>query len=138
MSSLAAKAGARYTRYADDLTFSFSEEPANLGRLLWWVNQIIGQEGFEENLSKRRVLRPSTSQRVTGLVTNSGLSVPREARRRFRAILHACEQHGVSPETTGHEQPRAYLRGFAAYVAMVQPEAGKKLRAQVEQLLTRV
>jgi hypothetical protein len=99
------------------------------------VNQILGQEGFVENLKKRRVLRSSGQQRVTGLVTNTGVSVPRAARRRFRAILHTCQQHGVTKEAVGHDEPRAYLLGFASYVAMVQPATGAKLRAQVEVLL---
>lgn len=138
LAALATKVGAVYTRYADDLTFSLREAPSQgLGHFLWWVNQIIGQEGFVENLRKRRVLRPAGQMRVTGVVTNAQLSIPREARRRFRAVLHDCERRGVSPETTGHEEPRAYLLGFAAYVAMVQPELGAKLRAKVRALLAR-
>jgi hypothetical protein len=138
LTALAGKVGATYTRYADDLTFSFREEPEKgLGHFAWWVSQIVGQEGFVENLRKRRVLRPAGQMRVTGLVTNTGLSVPREARRRFRAILHACTQRGVTRETTGHEEPRAFLLGFVSYVAMVQPEAGAKLRAEVLRVLGR-
>src|SRR5262249_41065408 len=83
--AVAAAAGGVYTRYADDLTFSFQEEPEKgLGHFAWWANQVVGQEGFSENLAKRRVLRPAGQMRITGLVTNTGLSVPREARRRFR------------------------------------------------------
>jgi hypothetical protein len=138
LKGLADVMAATYTRYADDLTFSFREEPAErIGRFLWWANQILGQEGFVENLKKRRVLRPGGQMRVTGLVTNEGLSVPRQARRRFRAVLHDCERRGVSQDTTGHADAEAYLQGFAAYVAMVQPEAGAKLRAKVEDLLSR-
>lgn len=136
LTSLAGKVGATYTRYADDLTFSFQEEPSHgLGRFLWWVSQIVGQEGFRENLKKRRVMRPSGQLRVTGLVTNHALSVPREARRRFRAILHACDRRGVTQETTGHEAPRAFLLGFAGYVAMVQPDVGAALLVKVRELL---
>jgi hypothetical protein len=97
----------------------------------------VGQEGFVENLKKRRILRPAGQMRVTGIVTNTGLSVPREARRRFRAVLHDCERLGVTKEATGHDEPRAYLLGFAAYVAMVQPEAGAKLRAEVKRVLAK-
>jgi hypothetical protein len=70
-------------------------------------------------------------------VTNSALAVPREARRRFRAVLHHCERLGVTKEATRHEEPKAYLLGFASYVAMVQPEVGSKLRAEVKRLLAR-
>jgi RNA-directed DNA polymerase len=138
LAAFAARVGAVYTRYADDLTFSFREEPSRgIGHFLWYANQIVGQEGFVENLRKRRILRPGGRMRITGLVANTALAVPREARRRFRAVLHSCERLGVTPEATRHAEPRAYLRGFAAYVAMVQPALGAKLRADVERLLAR-
>ena len=60
LQGLADKAGARYTRYADDLTFSFhdgSESQCDIGRFCWWVDQICQQEGFAENSGKRRILR---------------------------------------------------------------------------------
>jgi RNA-directed DNA polymerase len=137
LAALATKVDAQYTRYADDLTFSFAMEPEKgLGHFLWWTNQIIGQEGFRENLKKRRVLKPGGQQRVTGVVTNTRLAIPREARRRFRAVLHHCKRFGVTKEATRHEQPRAYLLGFASWVAMVQPELGAKLLAEVRALLS--
>jgi RNA-directed DNA polymerase len=135
LTALATKVGAKYTRYADDLTFSFVEEPGSLGRFFWWVDQIVGQEGFIENRRKRRVLRPGGGARITGLVTAPGLAVPREARRRFRAVLDHCRKLGVTKEATRHEEPRAYLLGFVSYVAMVQPELGAALRAEVLALL---
>lgn len=136
LSGLAAKVGAVYTRYADDMTFSFVDEPAvSVGRFLWWVDQICQDEGFVENTRKRRVLRRCDSQRVTGVVVNSGASVPREARRRFRAILQNCRVHGIDSQARGHPDFRGYLRGFAAWVQMVQPERGAKLVAEVQALL---
>jgi len=68
---------------------------------------------------------------VTGIVTNTRMAVPREARRRFRAILHACGQLGVTQEAARHEEPRAFLLGYVSWIAMVQPELGAKLRADV-------
>ena len=136
LAGLAGRVEARYTRYADDMTFSFASAPTiPLGRLLWWVEQICGQEGFVEKLAKRRILRPSNQQRVTGIVVNSGLFVPRAARRRFRAILANCRKHGVASQARDRADFPAYLRGFAAYVSMVQPELGARLVAEVDALL---
>lgn len=142
---LAAKYGAAYTRYADDLTFSFKKAPpVALGRFLWWVDGICQQEGFNERPDKRRILRSKHQQRVTGIVVNGGsgarsgndkVHVPRLDKRTFRAILHNCETKGVASQAKGREDFAAYLRGYAAYVLMVEPPLGKKLVAQVEQLL---
>ncbi len=136
MSALSAKVGAKYTRYADDLTFSFEQEPSKgIGRFLWWVDQIIQQEGFTQNAPKRRVLRPSNQQRITGVVVNAGMSVPREARRRFRAILQNIRNTSVQEQARGKSDFKSYLLGFASYVKMVQPEVGKELFAEVRSVL---
>ena len=136
LSRLAARFGATYTRYADDLTFSFAEEPScNLGRFFWWIDQICQQEGFTEYPAKRRVMRRHNQQRVTGIVVNQGVHVPRSARRRFRAILANCRRHGVASQARGRDDFADYLRGFAAYVKMVQPELGAKWVAEVDELL---
>jgi RNA-directed DNA polymerase len=136
LAGLARRVGATYTRYADDLTFSFAEKPeVNLGRFLWWIDQICQQEGFAEHTGKRRIMRPNGQQRVTGLVVNSSLSVPRAARRRFRAILNNCRRHGLAAEARGREDFADYLRGFVSYLSMVQPELGRKLLGEVHALL---
>jgi retron-type reverse transcriptase len=135
---LAKRADAVYTRYADDLTFSFAREPARpqaLGRFLWWVDQVCQQEGFTENAKKRRVLRRSNQQRITGVVVNSGLAIPRAARRAFRATLHNCRVHGVASQARDRKDFRAYLLGFASYVKMVQPALGNKLLREVRDVL---
>ncbi len=135
--ALATSSGAQYTRYADDLTFSFTKEPDKLGRFFWWVDQICQQEGFTENTKKRRVLRPSGQQRITGVVVNDHLAVPRKLRRRFRAIVTNVAKNGLAAEARQHEDLEAYLHGFAAYVHMVQPELGTKLAADVRAALAK-
>ena len=93
------------------------------------------QEGFTENSAKRRVLRRSNQQRVTGVVVNAGMAIPRAARREFRAVLHNCRLHGVAAQARGRKDFRAYLLGFAAYVKMVQPALGKQLISEVRAVL---
>jgi len=136
LTQLAGKYGAIYTRYADDLTFSFRTMPeVRVGRLLWWIDGICQQEGFVERPDKRRILRNKHQQRVTGLVVNAGVKVPRADRRRFRAILANCQRNGVAAEARGRPDFAAYLAGYAAYVAMVDPVLGQRWRDQVAALL---
>ncbi|MEL6348306.1 MAG: reverse transcriptase family protein [Myxococcota bacterium] len=134
LAGLTEELGGVYTRYADDLTFSFPEEP-KVGRLRWWVEEICRQEGFTVNHRKFRVIRRSQQQRVTGVVVNDKLSVPRAERRRFRAILYNCRKHGVASQARGRPDFVSYLRGFASYVYMVQPDRGRALMDEVEALI---
>jgi RNA-directed DNA polymerase len=134
LTGLALRQGGVYTRYADDLTFSFREE-VPLGRFRWWVDQVCHQEGFLVNQKKFRVIRPAQRQLVTGIVVNDVLAVPRRERRRFRAIIHNCRLHGVAAEARGNPRFADYLRGLASYIHMVQPEEGADLLRQVDELL---
>ena len=132
-----------YTRYADDLTFSFaSAERVKLGRFRWWVDQVCQQEGFTVNQKKFRVIRDSQRQVVTGLVVNDAVRVPRELRRELRAIVHNCEKLGIESQAIRHPDFKGnvgafsqYLRGIAAYLNMVQPEHGAALLRRVNVLL---
>jgi hypothetical protein len=124
-----------YTRYADDLTFSFRGASVDLGRFRWWVDQVCHQEGFFVNQAKFHVIRASQRQLVTGIVVNDELRIPREERRRFRAVLHNCRAHGLASQARARADFGAYLRGFASYVHMVHPEEGAELLRQVESLL---
>ena len=136
LAQLAAKYGAVYTRYADDLTFSFATLPEiRIGRLLWWIDSICEREGFLERPDKRRILRNKHQQRVTGIVVNAGVHVPRADRKRFRAILHNCKKHGVASQAKDRKDFDAYLAGYAAYVNMVEPTLGGKLVDEVARLL---
>lgn len=136
LDGLAKRNGGVYTRYADDLTFSFrTAEGLNLGRFRWWVDQVCHQEGFTVHQDKFRVIRDSQRQVVTGIVVNEALRIPREKRRLYRAMLRNCEKNGVDAEARGNPRFRHYLRGFAAYLNMVQPKEGAALLRRVNELL---
>jgi RNA-directed DNA polymerase len=135
LTALAKKYGAAYTRYADDLSFSFKAPPEKMGRFMWWVNAILQQEGFLENNPKRRVMRRAHRQRVTGLTVNEQVSIPRVDRRRFKAILANCRKHGVASQARGRKDFESWLRGYAAYVKMVHPELGTRWQREVKELL---
>ncbi len=136
LGGLAAKLGLTYTRYADDLTFSGDAALENrVGYLMARVRHLAEAEGFTVHDQKTRVLRRSTAQRVTGLVVNDRVTVPRKVIRRLRAILHRARIEGLDRQNrTGHPRFRSWLQGKIAYLSMVRPELGRKFREQFEAL----
>ncbi len=124
----------RYTRYADDLTFSGSGDvKQRIGYLLARVRHIAKDEGFAVQESKTRVQRKHGRQTVTGLVVNDQLGVPRPLIRRIRAILHNAKRTGLAAQNRNNEPHfESWLRGMIAYIEMVNPTQGYKLRTAYE------
>lgn len=136
LAGLARTFGANYTRYADDLTFSGDERfLKSLAVFLPLVMQIIRQERFRVNRRKRKVIRNSQRQQVTGVVVNTGVNVPRPDYDRLKATLTNCIRRGPSTQNhERHEDFAAHLRGRIAHVAHLNPARGKKLLAIFEQI----
>ena len=135
LAKMAAKLGFRYTRYADDLTFSWhTEGEAPVGQLLRIVNEIVYDEGFAVHRKKTRVMRSGRRQKVTGLVVNRDgparkARVPRTLVRQLRAAIENREL-GRPGKGESIEQ----LRGLAAYVHMCDPKRGKEFLARLDRL----
>ncbi len=90
LSALAAKIGATYSRYADDMTFSFAEESRDaVAAAIRLTKEILSDYGYLLHLKQKlSIRRRHQRQAVTGLVVNDGVRLPRETRRRLRAIRH--------------------------------------------------
>ena len=134
LAGLAKRYGWRYTRYADDMTFSRptgAKGKPHLGTLLGLVKRIVEAEGFRLHPDKTRVARSGSQQKVTGLVVNGagGPRVPRKLRRQLRAAVHNLT-HG-KPGRDGDTPAR--LAGYAAYVHMSDPGLGANLLAALRQ-----
>lgn len=95
---LASRFRCRYTRYADDLTFS-SNRPAFTQEFHSALNEIITGQGYEQNLKKQRLQNADTRQEVTGLIVNEKANVPREYYRQIRAMLHNWSTLGYQAAT---------------------------------------
>jgi hypothetical protein len=154
LSGLARKLGCRYTRYADDLTFSWHggerprapapggpaseperpERPA-IGALLRAVRRIVQSEGFEIHTKKTRVMRKGARQKVTGLIVNTApagvpsVRVPRKTVRELRAAIKNREL-GRAGKGESLEQ----LKGLAAYVMMLDQARGRAFMDRIERL----
>ena len=130
LTGLAQKHGWTYTRYADDLTFSIRGSDAAVGRLLGQVRFVTTAEHFTVNEAKTRIQRPNACQTVTGIVVNHRPNIPRKERRRLRAILHQASKTGLAEQNREqHPHFEGWVSGMIAYVKMVNPDLGGKLRA---------
>jgi hypothetical protein len=135
LSGIATKLNFRYTRYADDLTFSATSDEGKIGYLLARVRHITHDEGFAVNEAKTRVLRPGDRQSVTGIVVNERPGVPRPLVRRLRAILHRAQREGLNAQNRDNRPHfEAWLRSMVAYVHMVNPNQAEPLRAALQRL----
>ena len=134
--------GWRFTRYADDLTFSLpkselerEEVSSKVGKLLSMVRHVVASEGLKIHPKKTHIMYKNTRQIVTGLVTNDSDTprVPRERRKMLRAALHNA-QHGKEIEQAlALEQ----LMGHASFVYLAQPELGRSLINAFAELLSK-
>lgn len=136
LAGLARSFGARYTRYADDLTFSGDEGfLKSLAVFLPLVSRIVRAERFRLNPAKRKVIRSSQRQTVTGVVVNTRLNVARRDYDTLKAILTNCVRRG--PSTQNHDQHgnfASHLLGRIAHVAQLNPQRGGKLRELYAQI----
>lgn len=102
---LAAMHRCKYSRYADDLTFSTIKPtfPSDLAvpleegtgaRIGPVLHKAIASNGFDVNPEKVRLQSRSHRQVVTGLTVNKRPNVPRAFVSQIRAMLHAWQKHG--------------------------------------------
>lgn len=113
LSNLAREHRAVYTRYADDITFSFycpirflpnelvqldngKEGLSHYGaRVGSSISNIVKSNGFVINTSKVRLQGRYEKQVVTGLVVNRKVNVDRRFVRKTCALIHSIERYGL-------------------------------------------
>lgn len=106
LAKLAKDGGARYSRYADDITFSSSRLrfPSTIAKRKWFrrghwrpsgrLNNAIKRAGFNINPAKVRMEVRPNRQTVTGLVVNAKVNVPQSYYRETRAMCHRLFRSG--------------------------------------------
>jgi RNA-directed DNA polymerase len=130
LAGLAARFGAQYTRYADDLTFSGGPSlRASRGRFVSLVGDIVVDEGFRLNDRKTVVLGAAGRQQVLGAVINDHPTLPRRERDNLRALLHNCIVDGWRSQVRGQPDFAAYLLGRISWAGSLDPVFGARLRA---------
>jgi len=136
LSALAQKAGATYTRYADDLAFSGDGDfKKRAERFTTYAAAIALEEGFQVNHHKTRIMSQGVRQHLAGLVTNERLNVGRAEVDRLKAILTNCVRQGAAQQNReGHADFRAHLAGRVGFVVTINAAKGARLRRVFEQI----
>ncbi len=122
----------RYSRYADDLTFSGTTHRLTRGsRLAELVAAIAREEGFVLNRDKSELRTQAARQRVCGVVVNRHPNISRRDYDRLKAIINNAARHGPEGQNrTAVVEFEAHLRGRIAWVASVNPKRAEKLEAR--------
>jgi RNA-directed DNA polymerase len=80
-------------------------------------------------------MRQGVRQQLAGLVANECLNIRRTDFDRLKAILTNCIRLGPeSQNREGHTDFRAHLSGRVAFVEMIHPAKGRRLRALLDQI----
>lgn len=131
LEKLSEKFKIKYTRYADDITFSGEKEKINT-KLLEYVKNIIEDCGFKINESKTRFASKGSRQEVTGLIVNNDyINVPKSYIKEIRKELYYINKYGIKGhrEKVGFENKyyKQHLLGKILYVKSINPIKGKEL-----------
>jgi len=120
---IAEGSGFKYTRYADDLTFSIKSkcDRSFIKGFARYVTGIVSSSGiFEVNNSKVNIKHCSQRQMVTGvLVNNEDPGVSRPVRNKLRAILH---QHKIQDKPLDDK-----IYGVLSFIKQINKDQYQKL-----------
>lgn len=120
LSKYAARHRLKYSRYADDITFSGFFRPAPV---IDMCRRVLARQKLVLNESKTRLMLPHERQEVTGVIVNKKAQAPRQVRRKLRQEIYYINKYGLA----GHLERCAsllanradHLRGLAEYVVFL-------------------
>ena len=139
LQELAKSCHATYSRYADDITFSFTCSRRGLphgivavdgdkigpGPILEWL---IKENGFTVNPLKVRLADRRERMEVTGVTINDFPNVPRAYVKQIGCMLHSWETHNLeNAERALHDRYAAHHRGSGRPKSLPQVVRGKLL-----------
>ncbi len=137
LAGLAAKNGAVYSRYADDISFSGGKQLLTSTKgFRRVVAEIAEDEGLRLNPRKTRLTTAAGRQLVTGVVVNAQPNLPRSDYDRLRAALHEATHRGPErANRNGVPDFRTHLLGRIAWAEQLNPTRGQRLRAMFAEIV---
>ncbi len=113
----------RYTRYADDITFSGN---LNVGFLMAYIEKVLRRKGFHLNSDKTRVARKNARQEVTGIVVNQHMQIAKQKRKDIRQQVYYIKKYGVESHLFATKETRKnyipHLLGLIEHAIFINPE----------------
>lgn len=97
MMRLADRMQCRYSRYADDMTFSHSKQIRRMSK--FWEDRIlnlIAKYGLKVNDKKTKTYAPGTRMEVTGVTVSNKINVSRQYIKQLRTLLHLWDKYGYN------------------------------------------
>jgi hypothetical protein len=97
LTGLAKRFGLKYSRYADDITFSSGHNVYQKeGDFIKELQRIIQGQGFHIKESKTRLQKEGYRQEVTGLLVNQKPNIQKRYLKQLRTWIYLLEKHGMS------------------------------------------
>lgn len=103
--------GITYTRYADDLTFSYDSKE-NTTLLFKTINKELNKYGYWLSKKKTHLMPYWKRQKVTGFVVNKKLNLPYEVRNQIRAYNY------INSNGNWQKEDLEWLMGLNGYEQM--------------------
>lgn len=142
LQTLADKFGMRYTRYADDLTFSTTKKTYGRKKCIQLIGQIyslLGSHGLNPNTAKTVIAPPGARKVVLGLlVDDKRPKLSRDFRSMMRMHLHYLLREDVGPIAHAKQRGfssveglRQHLLGLISYAGQVDTAYAASCRFQL-------
>ncbi|MBY3125549.1 reverse transcriptase family protein [Rhizobium laguerreae] len=139
---IAARHGLRYTRYADDLTFSTDSDDFDRGKAGHFIGLVykeMGKVGLSPNITKTRVASPGARKVVLGLLVDGKRpKLPREFKQNMRRHIFCLTHEGLGPVRHAQERGfssvrgfRRHIQGLLAFANQIEPEYAAGCRQQL-------
>ncbi len=124
-----------YTRYADDMTFS--SDSMDVTRLISYIRMVVTNRGYRINDEKTNVMGRGACQKVTGVVVNEKLQVPKVYRDKVRQEVYYIIKYGPKEHMSRIKLPiwmkttKLYIKhllGKVNYILSINPKDEEFLR----------
>lgn len=119
----AGKKGIRYTRYADDMTFSGDFDETEI---IAFVKKQLKRLGLKINSEKTRLQTQGERQEVTGIVVNKKVQLSKQKRKEIRKNMYYIQKYGLESHLAHIKEERknyiSHLLGEIGYALFINPK----------------